>query len=133
MLRPIVLILVTLALGLGVAACGGGDDEAGSPTTEETATEDATTSDEATTSEEGTAAGRAIFVANCGSCHTLADAGASGTIGPDLDLAFSLSVHPDVAEQVRTGGGTMPSFEGKLSDQEIEQVAAYVEEKAGSQ
>ena len=34
----------------------------------------------------GTAAGKAIFTANgCGGCHTLSDAGASGTVGPDLD------------------------------------------------
>ena len=32
------------------------------------------------------AAGKAVFANNgCGSCHTLAAAGASGTIGPDLD------------------------------------------------
>ena len=36
----------------------------------------------------GEADGKAIFTsaqANCGACHTLADAGANGTIGPDLD------------------------------------------------
>jgi cytochrome c oxidase subunit 2 len=32
------------------------------------------------------AAGKQVFTANaCGACHTLADAGATGTIGPDLD------------------------------------------------
>ena len=29
--------------------------------------------------------GKDIFLANCGSCHTLADAGTSGKIGPNLD------------------------------------------------
>jgi mono/diheme cytochrome c family protein len=33
--------------------------------------------------------GKKLFVANCGSCHRLADAGTSGTIGPDLDGAFA--------------------------------------------
>jgi mono/diheme cytochrome c family protein len=33
--------------------------------------------------------GKQLFVAKCGSCHKLADAGTSGTIGPDLDGAFA--------------------------------------------
>jgi mono/diheme cytochrome c family protein len=32
--------------------------------------------------------GKKLFAAKCGSCHTLADAGTTGTIGPDLDYAF---------------------------------------------
>jgi mono/diheme cytochrome c family protein len=32
--------------------------------------------------------GKALFVTNCSSCHTLADANAVGTIGPNLDDAF---------------------------------------------
>jgi mono/diheme cytochrome c family protein len=35
------------------------------------------------------ASGKALFVAKCGSCHTLANAGTQGTIGPDLDAAFA--------------------------------------------
>jgi mono/diheme cytochrome c family protein len=31
--------------------------------------------------------GKELFVKNCGSCHTLRDAGTTGTIGPDLDYA----------------------------------------------
>jgi mono/diheme cytochrome c family protein len=33
--------------------------------------------------------GKALFQAKCASCHTLADAHAQGTIGPNLDDAFS--------------------------------------------
>jgi mono/diheme cytochrome c family protein len=32
--------------------------------------------------------GKELFVAKCGSCHTLADAGTKGQIGPNLDDAF---------------------------------------------
>jgi cytochrome c2 len=32
--------------------------------------------------------GKALFVSKCGGCHTLANAGTSGTIGPNLDNAF---------------------------------------------
>lgn len=33
--------------------------------------------------------GRALFIENCGSCHVLADAETTGTVGPDLDAAFA--------------------------------------------
>jgi mono/diheme cytochrome c family protein len=33
--------------------------------------------------------GKKLFIANCGSCHSLADAGTTGTIGPNLDGAFA--------------------------------------------
>ena len=32
--------------------------------------------------------GKALFVKNCSSCHTLADANATGIVGPNLDNAF---------------------------------------------
>ena len=35
--------------------------------------------------------GRDLFIEHCGSCHTLADAGTRGTIGPNLDDAFRQS------------------------------------------
>ena len=34
------------------------------------------------------AAGKKLFVATCGGCHTLANAGTKGTTGPNLDDAF---------------------------------------------
>jgi uncharacterized membrane protein len=62
--------------------------------------------------------------AGCGSCHTLADAGATGTVGPSLDAAEPSAEL--VAERVRNGQGAMPAFAGTLSDDEIDAVAAYV-------
>jgi cbb3-type cytochrome c oxidase subunit III len=73
--------------------------------------------------------GKAIFSSSCASCHTLAAAGASGTIGPNLDEA-----KPDealVRERVTNGKGVMPSFKGKLTDAQINAVAKYVSENAG--
>ncbi len=32
--------------------------------------------------------GKKLFAASCGSCHVLADAGTTGTIGPNLDAGF---------------------------------------------
>jgi cytochrome c551 len=114
--RRIALALVLLVLCVGLAACGGDDDSAAT-TTEDTTTEETTTTTEA-------AGGREIFVANCGSCHTLSDAGTSGTVGPSLD-GIGLDVSA-VETQVRNGGGGMPAFEGDLTDAEITAVSAYV-------
>src|SRR5690349_8657507 len=33
--------------------------------------------------------GRALFIERCGTCHALAEAGASAEIGPNLDHAFA--------------------------------------------
>ena len=65
----------------------------------------------------------------CGGCHTLKAAGASGAVGPNLD-----QVRPDSATViaiVRSGGGSMPSFAGKLSDAQISALASYVSSVAG--
>jgi cbb3-type cytochrome c oxidase subunit III len=73
--------------------------------------------------------GKDIFLANCGSCHTLADAGTSGKIGPNLDqLKPSLSI---VQRQVTNGGGAMPAFKGQLTAAQITAVARYVASVAG--
>jgi mono/diheme cytochrome c family protein len=74
--------------------------------------------------------GAAVFSsAGCANCHTLKAAGASGTIGPNLDqLQPSASA---VTGIVRSGGGGMPSFSGKLSDAQIAAVASYVSSVAG--
>lgn len=119
MLRTLALVLLALVLAVGLAACGGDDDSAAQ--TDDTTTEE-TTTDGGTT----TLAGREIFVANCGTCHTLSDAGSTGSIGPTLDDT-GLSQEA-IEEQVRNGGGGMPAFEGQLSDQEITQVSEYVAE-----
>jgi mono/diheme cytochrome c family protein len=76
------------------------------------------------------AAGKMIFAAQgCGSCHTLADAGSTGQIGPNLD-----DVKPPyalVVRQVTNGGSTMPPFKDSLSEQQIQDVAAYVVQATG--
>lgn len=73
--------------------------------------------------------GEAIFKANCSSCHTLAAAGATGTVGPNLDqLKPALAV---VVRQVTNGGAVMPAFKGKLSAAQIQAVAKYVSSSAG--
>ncbi len=73
--------------------------------------------------------GKSIFTSTCGSCHTLADAGTSGTVGPNLDQARppkSLAI-----DRVTNGKGGMPSFKDSLDRTQIEAVAEYVSSVAG--
>jgi mono/diheme cytochrome c family protein len=75
------------------------------------------------------AAGKSIFLSNCGSCHTLAAAKTTGTVGPNLD-----ALKPNyqaVTAQVTNGGAVMPAFKGQLSTQQIADVAAYVVTSTG--
>ena len=74
----------------------------------------------------GSSQGKKLFMsAGCSSCHTLADAGATGQTGPNLDVMRPKAAH--VAAVVAQGGGAMPSFAGQLSSGEIKAVADYVE------
>ena len=52
--------------------------------------------------------------AGCVGCHTLADAGATGTVGPNLDEAKP--PYDLVVKRVTNGMGAMPPFKGQLSD-----------------
>jgi len=73
--------------------------------------------------------GKQIFTANCASCHTLKDAGTTGTVGPNLDQLKPKQ--PVVEHQVEVGGGAMPPFKGTLSPTQITAVAKYVSSVAG--
>lgn len=103
-------------------------------TTEPQPTETTTTETQPTTTGPEAAgdpaAGKAVFAsAGCISCHTLADAGSTGTVGPNLD-ATSPS-YDKVVERVTNGKGVMPSFKDTLSEEQIADVAAYVSSVAG--
>jgi mono/diheme cytochrome c family protein len=73
--------------------------------------------------------GKQIFSANCASCHTLKAAGATGTVGPNLDALKPPEAKVEL--QVTNGGGVMPAFKGRLSSAEIKAVAKYVSSVAG--
>jgi mono/diheme cytochrome c family protein len=107
---------------------------AAAPTTTAAATPTTTAAAAPTTTgttggTQAAALGKAVFTQNCGSCHTLAAAGASGTVGPDLDqLKPSAAI---VQHQVVNGGAVMPAFAGTLSTAQIAAVATYVSSVAG--
>jgi outer membrane protein assembly factor BamB len=75
-------------------------------------------------------AGMKVFSSTCAACHTLAAAGSTGTVGPNLDQlkpSDALVVH-----QVTNGGGGMPAFGSSLSKAQIQSVAKYVSTVAGT-
>ena len=130
-MRRAALLLSLLALSLGLAGCGGGEEVSPTPeTVEGTLPEETTTEDDDRRRRRSRATPRTaseVFAsAGCGGCHTLEAAGSSGNVGPNLDDS-----KPDVAlvvDRVTNGQGAMPSFEDQLSEQEIADVAAYVVE-----
>jgi cbb3-type cytochrome c oxidase subunit III len=73
--------------------------------------------------------GKNIFKSQCASCHTLKDAGTTGTVGPNLDQLKPPFVI--VQHQVTNGGTVMPAFKGKLTAAQITAVARYVSSRAG--
>ena len=62
--------------------------------------------------------------AQCGICHTLQAAGSQGQIGTNLDQLKPSKLQ--VVSTVTNGIGVMPSFEGRLSSEEIEAVSYFV-------
>lgn len=77
--------------------------------------------------------GKQLFVKDatpsCGICHTLSDAGTSGTIGPSLD-----ELKPDaprVVKVLKTGIGQMPAYP-QLSEEQVQALARYVARASGA-
>jgi mono/diheme cytochrome c family protein len=118
-IRPLLALAAMAAVALGASACG--------------------------TSTADVENGRILFIERCGTCHTLAEAGTTATVGPNLDDAFR------AAREAGEGGETIegvveaqvefprPSTEDPsismpadvVKGQELEDVAAYVGKWAG--
>src|SRR5947209_8586505 len=96
---------------------------------------------QAVTQDDNVVAGKQLFVAKCGSCHTLSRAGTKGTVGPNLDNAFRQAlkdgmkrstVHGIVEHQIlypytlrnQSTGTQMPAK--LVKGQKAGDVAAYV-------
>jgi cytochrome c551 len=64
-----------------------------------------------------------LFSNNCSGCH---GAAGQGGVGPNLQTLAAAGNAPTVRHQVMNGGGGMPPFKDKLSDQQIAMVVNYV-------
>lgn len=70
-------------------------------------------------------AGRDLFnTYSCSACHTLTDAGSTGSVGPDLDNPNL--THDAIVTRIEMGGGPMPSFAGQISEADIGKLADYI-------
>jgi mono/diheme cytochrome c family protein len=90
----------------------------------------------------GATTGEQIFTAaGCAGCHTLAKANASGTIGPSLDELAQVAgeqegtpedfvreslLDPDAVVAEGFQAGVMPSFEGRLNDEQLQTLVEYL-------
>jgi mono/diheme cytochrome c family protein len=118
-IRPLLALAATVLVGLAVSACG--------------------------TTTANVENGRQLFIENCGTCHTLAEAGTTAEIGPNLDKAFAAAraageggetIEGVVEAQVEyprpSNGDPAVSMPANIVEgQELEDVAAYVGMWAG--
>jgi cytochrome c oxidase subunit II len=94
----------------------------------------------------GAADGKTLFADTaqptaCKSCHTLADAGATGTVGPNLDQVVPNLSAAEVKSSIQTPdakitsgfqGGIMPQYGQSLSAAQVDALVKYLKEVAGS-
>ena len=121
-------------LGLGVIAVAAlviaftigthySDESAATPAAPST-----TTSTTSTTA--GTGPGRQLFITTCAACHTLSEAGTTGTVGPNLDtLAPSADLVHQAIVDGGAGSGAMPK--NLVSGEQATQIADYVAAATG--
>ena len=119
LIRPLLVLALLGGLILAVSGCG------------------TTTAD--------TARGRTLFVKKCGVCHTMAQAGTTAEVGPDLDDAFAAArevgedsdtIEGVVKAQVEfprpnNGNPAVSMPRDIVTGQDLNDVAAYVGEWAG--
>jgi mono/diheme cytochrome c family protein len=131
-MRRLVLLGLALAI-LALAGCGGDNGGGGGGGGGNTDTGGAATPTETATQSGGggasgsTAKGKELFAGTCGQCHTLKDAGTTGTFGPNLD-----ELKPDkatVLHAIETGPGAMPDH--LFTGADAEEIATYVSSVAG--
>jgi mono/diheme cytochrome c family protein len=116
---PLLALLALIALGVAASGCG--------------------------TTNADPQRGRTLFVQKCSECHTLAEAGAKGAVGPNLDHAFAAAreegndsdtiegvVKAQVEYPRESNGNSAVSMPADIvTGQDLDDVAAYVGEWAG--
>jgi mono/diheme cytochrome c family protein len=97
------------------------------------------------TATQDTERGRTLFIQKCGTCHTMAQAGTTATIGPDMDDAFAaareIGNDSDTIEGIVKAQVEFPRPSNDnpavsmpadiVTGQDLDDVAAYVGEYAG--
>jgi mono/diheme cytochrome c family protein len=120
----ITIVYVLASNGLGSSE---GSNVQLTATEASTATETQATPTQTQAAQPPVGPGRDLFASTCGTCHTLAAAGTTGTVGPNLD-----DLKPDqatVLAAIQDGPGAMPA--NLLTGAQAQQVAAFVATSAG--
>jgi mono/diheme cytochrome c family protein len=120
----IAIIYVLASNGLGSSE---GSNVQPAATQASTSTETQAAPTQTQTAQPPVGPGRDLFASTCGACHTLAAAGTTGTVGPNLD-----DLKPDqetVRGAIQAGPGAMPA--NLLTGAQAQQVAAFVAMSAG--
>jgi cytochrome c oxidase subunit 2 len=95
--------------------------------------------------QAGATDGRELFAsaaepAACGSCHTLSDAGTTGTTGPNLDEALAGAdeeyirqsiTEPEAEVAEGFSPGLMPNYGESLSEEQVDALVEYLTEVSG--
>ena len=127
---PFALVVLLAAVGVLAAGCGGKIVAPLPSTIIGTVPKVANVVLPAAFKNGNPVAGKAVFLsAGCTGCHTLKDAGSTGTVGPNLDQVKPPATK--VYTQVLNGGGPMPAFKGRLSTKQIADLIAYVVKATG--
>jgi mono/diheme cytochrome c family protein len=120
----IAIVYVLASNGLGGSE---GSNVQPTPTQASATTETQAAPTETQAAQPPVGPGRDLFASTCGTCHTLAAAGTTGTVGPNLD-----DLKPDqatVLAAIQDGPGAMPA--NLLTGAQAQQVAAFVATSAG--
>ncbi len=136
----VVALLMIAQLGAVEKFAAEEESDAAEPA-ETTTTETTTTAPAPPTGDA--AAGKAVFTASgCGACHTLTQANATGTVGPNLDEALKGKdaefihesiVDPDAEIAPGYSKGIMPpSFGTSLTAKQQDDLVAFLSQSANS-
>jgi cytochrome c551/c552 len=114
------LAFAVVALAVGIHAGSEGEDRAAAPTAGATRTEHES--------------GRAVFARmGCGSCHTLAAAGSTGQIGPNLDSRLARHTRASLIARITAppsdpeGFSMMPTnFAGRMDARELDALVRFL-------
>ncbi|OAS16383.1 c-type cytochrome [Paenibacillus oryzisoli] len=115
------MVVLTLILAGALSACGKSETTP-SPSA---GTSTAPTAS-ATTGTTTKADGQTIYKANCVSCH---GANLEGLVGPSLQKVGGKHSKEQLTAIITNGKGAMPSFKGKLSDDEINSLSTWLADK----
>jgi cytochrome c551 len=119
-MRRALALTATVFLALGAAAGCGGDDDDGGGGGNGGAPEQ---SPQQVVAAGDAARGKEVYAQNCAACH--GEDGGGGT-GPKLEGEEAYTNADVVVDQIRDGGGGMPAFADRLSEQELADVSAFV-------